>query len=753
MQMPYDAVSQDFINVSNQVNRLIASNNIPHMSGAATRKPEAWFLGPKAENAEVFEKLVVEAIRDQAFWRRNFHPNDPVHITEQIMRDEDFLQAMDSLKGNYRSLLAYLKKSVPFFSMRYQGHMNWELTIPAMLGYFAAMLYNPNNVAFEGSTATTILEILVGNDICEMLGYRVPSDDQVQKGAIRPWGHITCDGTVANIEALWSARNVKLYAIALQDALIHEELLAKAREITVPLLNQEEAKLTDLNTWQLFNLKADDVLRLSERLIKNAEITSPIFTEIMAKYSLQNLGTMEFYKRYLTNVKYSPVFLVPGTKHYSFPKAAAILGIGASNMIDVAVDQHGRMDIDSLRAILQDCLKNKRPVYTVVAVMGTTEESAIDPIDDIVDLREEFRKQGLDFTIHADAAWGGYHRSVINDDQDIPGLEAFIQPALVVPLSKHSTKHLTAINKADTITVDPHKSGYIPYPSGALCYRNSTMRNLVSFSAPVIFHGESEPTVGIYGIEGSKPGAAAAAVYLSHRVIRPSKSGYGQIIGQALYSCKKLYARLLTLGSREDEYSKFYAVPLPTVPQDAPGLKEQDGKEVIHEPGLTEIEKIEFIKRRVAFKNNEELNADPLVCKWLPEYGPDQNILSYAFNFRNLDGEWNTDLHAANKFNKALYDRLSINPGEDIYSYGLIVSTTDLNISQYGDRFMEHYTQRLLGKGAHSGNSVTVLRSVVMDPWITETGNTSFLDILESEFRKALNNVMEEIVPNQRWGY
>ena len=45
------------------------------------------------------------------------------------------------------------------------------------------------------------------------------------------------------------------------------------------------------------------------------------------------------------------------------------------------------------------------------------------------------------------------------------------------------------------------------------------MRDLISLKAPVIFHGEMEPTVGIYGVEGSKPGAAAAAVWLSQKVI------------------------------------------------------------------------------------------------------------------------------------------------------------------------------------------------------------------------------------------
>jgi predicted small metal-binding protein len=37
--------------------------------------------GAKAENADELERLIVEAIRDQAFWRRNFYPSDPTHIS------------------------------------------------------------------------------------------------------------------------------------------------------------------------------------------------------------------------------------------------------------------------------------------------------------------------------------------------------------------------------------------------------------------------------------------------------------------------------------------------------------------------------------------------------------------------------------------------------------------------------------------------------------------------------------------------
>lgn len=74
--------------------------------------------------------------------------------------------------------------------------MAFESSLPSILGWLAAMLFNPNNVAFEASPITTLLELDAGMQICEMIGYS-------ECGDTRPWGHIACDGTVANMESMW----------------------------------------------------------------------------------------------------------------------------------------------------------------------------------------------------------------------------------------------------------------------------------------------------------------------------------------------------------------------------------------------------------------------------------------------------------------------------------------------------------------------------------------------------------------------
>lgn len=692
----------------------------PFLRGAGTRSPEAWFLGTKAENADELERLLVEAIRDHAFWRRNFHPQDPTHITEQSKRDPAYLHAMDTLKDNLRSLMSFLKKSVPFFSGRYQGHMNWDTSLPSVLGYFAAMLYNPNNVAFEGSTSTTLLEIIVGDDLCRMLGYPVPDDGAADKGTLRPWGHITCGGTVANIEAIWSSRNLKFYPLSLREALKSEPDLAPARPIAVTTCDGRTEPLVSLDAWSLLNLKVDDILALPARLTAEYGISSDTITKAMSGHSLQHLGMQELYRRSSGDLQGSPVILVPATKHYSFPKAAAVLGIGSVNVLDVPVDCDARMSLPALEKMLRKCLEERRPVYTVVAVIGSTEESAVDPLKGVLELRSKLQKEGLSFTVHADAAWGGYFASILRPDEGPRSKDMVSGPVPEIGMSGYVTSQFTALGRADSITVDPHKSGYIPYPAGALCYRNSAMRDMVTFKAPYIVHGEAEPTVGIYGLEGSKPGAAVAAVYLSHKVIRPTRSGYGQIHRRALFNCKRFYARLLSMASPDD---RFVIVPVPRLPAEVTD-------------GDVEAE-LRFIRERIHQRSTEELLSDPEAMALLPEIGPDQNILTYAVNFRNADGSLNTDLELANRLNRAIYDLLSIDPGEDIYGYRMIVSTTDFSEEHYGATFINDYKRRL-GVGSSPGKTVTVLRSTTMEPWVLETQEGSMLDVLEVELRDAI---------------
>ena len=101
------------------------------------------------------------------------------------------------------------KYSIPFFSQRYAGHMTFETSLPGILGMTSTLLCNPNNVAYEASPVTTEIELRVGREMCRMLGYEVTSEGgpPQENGDIEGWGHIACDGTVANLESIWSVND------------------------------------------------------------------------------------------------------------------------------------------------------------------------------------------------------------------------------------------------------------------------------------------------------------------------------------------------------------------------------------------------------------------------------------------------------------------------------------------------------------------------------------------------------------------
>lgn len=696
-----------------------ASGLMPALSGSGSESVEAWFLGTRAENIELFERLVVEALRDHGYWRRNFHPDDPGRITQRMRRTPAFLDSVDRVESGFRELLTALKKSVPWFSMRYQGHMNWEVLLPAMLGYFATMLYNPNNVALEASPVTSKLEREVALDLCRLLGWdtsAVPA----------PWGHITCDGTVANIEAMWAARNLKFYPFALRQAAADvgaKGVLVKHGGVKVNVFDCDE--------WQLANLQPDEILSLAEDLRKSAGANAQLFDESLARGGLQEVGIAAYSRRHMKSLG-DPVILVPGTRHYSFPKAAALLGIGGEQLVEVPVDVDARLDAAALREILRECQKGRRPVIAVVAVIGSTEESAVDPLEQILKVREDCRATGLDFLVHADAAWGGYFRSLL-----IPATPELADDRARMPLSAYTESQLDALSGADSVTIDPHKSGYIGYPAGALCYRNGAMRELVSFKAPVVHHpGDNlDLSVGHFGVEGSKPGASPAAVYLAHRIVRPDANGYGRILREATYSAKQLCARLSLVGQSPGGGAVRLEL-LPRMPSaaDTRLLRDADA-----------IAQLQARLDRIAREPVQTLGSDDF--QLLREFGPDLNIVVYAFNFKLPDGIWNTDADAANDFNSRIYDRLSVRPGQDIAGQPLFISTTDLLREDYGNPLIDDFADRLGLSGTPS--KITVLRSVVMDPWVAVSQEYDFVSVVVDALCTA---ALAEVAPTRPYG-
>lgn len=141
--------------------------------------------------------------------------------------------------------------------------------------------------------------------------------------------------------------------------------------------------------------------------------------------------------------------------HFSVQKAARLLGLGDHAVVTVATDDRHRMDAAALRIALEGCESHGLIPMAVVATAGTTDFGAIDPLEAAADLCGQHRTW-----LHVDAAYGG-------------GL-------LVSPRRRHL---LAGIERADSVTVDYHKTWFQPVSASALLVRHGAHLGHVTWHA------------------------------------------------------------------------------------------------------------------------------------------------------------------------------------------------------------------------------------------------------------------------------
>ncbi|MEQ5209106.1 pyridoxal-dependent decarboxylase, partial [Proteus sp. fly-1067] len=247
-------------------------------------------------------------------------------------------------------------------------------------------------------------------------------------------------GTVANYEGLWVARNIKTLPLAMSK---HP---------------QAQHLLKDKTERALLNMPTNAVLDLIDELKKKG-----IFEEVR-DMTCRGEGVEQGKLGKL---------LVPQSKHYSWLKAMDILGLGQQNIVQLPVDDSYRTDTAQMRQIVFSLIEQGEPILAVVAVVGTTETGAIDNVAELIALRKECESRfGISFYIHIDAAYAGYACAMFRDENNqFIEYEMLIQryhnegifpPDIVWP-KRDVYQSFRALQEADSITVDPHKVGFIPY--------------------------------------------------------------------------------------------------------------------------------------------------------------------------------------------------------------------------------------------------------------------------------------------------
>jgi glutamate/tyrosine decarboxylase-like PLP-dependent enzyme len=129
--------------------------------------------------------------------------------------------------------------------------------------------------------------------------------------------------------------------------------------------------------------------------------------------------------------------------HMSVPKAVALLGIGRDHLRLIPCDDDFRIRVDLLRAEIKRDVEAGLTPIAIVGSAGTVATGSIDPLSELAEIAREF---GAWF--HIDGAYGA--------------LAAIAEPAL-----------FAGLNRADSLSLDPHKWLYQPVDCGCLLYRNS----------------------------------------------------------------------------------------------------------------------------------------------------------------------------------------------------------------------------------------------------------------------------------------
>ena len=245
-----------------------------------------------------------------------------------------------------------------------------------------------------------------------------------------------------------------------------------------------------------------------------------------------------------TGVPPGGVILASGQSHYCRLNVAGWLGLGEKNVVAVPTHLENDIRIDRLEKAARDLLDQGRRIVALVATMGTTEAFGIDDLDAIADLRDRLVEEyGLDYTphIHADAVIG-WAWSVFND-YDFEENPLGFRPRTVRALAS-ARRRISKLHRADSIGIDFHKTGFVPYVSSLFLVRNrADMQLLVRGreQMPYLFQsGERHP--GVYTLETSRGGSGVLAAYAN--LLLFGRVGFRVLLGHLVEMAETLREHL-----------------------------------------------------------------------------------------------------------------------------------------------------------------------------------------------------------------
>jgi tyrosine decarboxylase / aspartate 1-decarboxylase len=199
--------------------------------------------------------------------------------------------------------------------------------------------------------------------------------------------------------------------------------------------------------------------------------------------------------------------------HYTHQRISGVLGLEFESIL---CDNVGRLDVAALKRRL-----DRGGIGTVVATIGTTAIGSVDPLPQLLALREQYG-----FRIHADTAYGGYFRLVDN-------------------LRSETRQAYERLSEVDSIVIDPHKHGLQPYGCGCVLFRDPTVGRLYKHNSPYTYFSSTELHLGEISLECSRPGAAAVGLWATQRLLPLVRGGeFAKMLSQSRAAAMALFEKL-----------------------------------------------------------------------------------------------------------------------------------------------------------------------------------------------------------------
>ncbi|HCP40803.1 MAG TPA: aspartate aminotransferase family protein [Cryomorphaceae bacterium] len=209
--------------------------------------------------------------------------------------------------------------------------------------------------------------------------------------------------------------------------------------------------------------------------------------------------------------------IASSASHYTHSRMSEVLGMPFK---EVPTDPQGRMEIMALEKLL--LTDNVPPV--VVVTLGTTGLAKVDPLADVVALREKYT-----FRIHVDAAYGGYFK--------------------LTQLPEATRRHFEAMAQADSVVIDPHKHGLQPYGCGSILLKNPAEGRFYKHDSPYTYFTSGDLHLGEITLECSRPGASAAALWATMKKFPLVPGGrFAHRLQDSLLAAKGLHQCALERG-------------------------------------------------------------------------------------------------------------------------------------------------------------------------------------------------------------